>query len=383
MKQHSNNQKTNHQNQLDLDKAQSAGPNGTAITPPAYGIDLLDGIPDIQAKLTIGQVGDKYEKEADRVASQVVQGINVSQFTQAQSLQQQQKLDKKIQTKFILQRQEAGSAGEASPRLTSAVNSARGGGQPLDAGLQESMGQMMGADFSEVRVHTDTRSDQLNQSLQALAFTTGQDMFFRKDAYKPESRAGQELIAHELTHVVQQNSDSIQRKEKSTAGPFNINKTSPGSGHYVQRKSNGVASVGPFYDLDGDGIYGSDVPVNAIQVSALIRQIQQKSYDTDTPLNIKVLTGTHGSSNGHLIGEDNFYQQDLSEEGNLVNTGWVNVNNVITAGSKDIVTNWMEHDNRAVILAWCYSSKSYANWDSRHCWRTEGDAAIGWDKIIW
>jgi Domain of unknown function (DUF4157) len=76
------------------------------------------------------------------------------------------------------------------------------------------MGQAMGTDFSRVRVHTDGQSDRLNRSIQAKAFTTGQDVFFRQGAYNPGSRGGQELIAHELTHVVQQKDPtdySIQR----------------------------------------------------------------------------------------------------------------------------------------------------------------------------
>jgi hypothetical protein len=71
------------------------------------------------------------------------------------------------------------------------------------------MGQVMGADFSGVKVHTDTQSDQLNQSIQARAFTTKQDIFFRKGAYDPSSPGGQELIAHELTHVMQQNGSDV------------------------------------------------------------------------------------------------------------------------------------------------------------------------------
>ena len=70
----------------------------------------------------------------------------------------------------------------------------------------------MGADFSGVRVHTDTQSDQLNRSIQAKAFTTGQDVFFRSGEYNPGSKGGQELIAHELTHVVQQNGSTVQKK---------------------------------------------------------------------------------------------------------------------------------------------------------------------------
>jgi hypothetical protein len=201
----------------------------------------------VQAKLTIGEPGDKYEQEADRVASQVVKQINspeAAQPKQGQSVQRQEEpveelqrqpsisdqkrsplplevqreampAEEELQAKSILQRREAIAGGEASTDLDSAINRARGGGQPLDAGLQRSMGQAMGADFSGVKVHTDAQSDQLNQSIQAKAFTTGQDVFFRQGAYDPGSRGGQELIAHELTHVVQQSGGagkaSIQR----------------------------------------------------------------------------------------------------------------------------------------------------------------------------
>jgi hypothetical protein len=94
--------------------------------------------------------------------------------------------------------------GDASTDLESTITSARGSGQPLDPGLQRQMGQAMGADFRGVTVHTDATADRLNQSIQAKAFTTGKDIFFRSGAYNPGSLEGQELIAHELTHVVQQ-----------------------------------------------------------------------------------------------------------------------------------------------------------------------------------
>jgi hypothetical protein len=67
------------------------------------------------------------------------------------------------------------------------------------------MERSFGADFSGVRVHADAEADSLNRSVQARAFTTGHDLFFRRGEYNPQSRSGQELIAHELTHVVQQN----------------------------------------------------------------------------------------------------------------------------------------------------------------------------------
>ncbi|MGF1937568.1 MAG: DUF4157 domain-containing protein [Nostoc sp. ChiQUE02] len=214
----------------------------------------------IQAKLTIGEPGDKYEQEADHVASQVIKQINTpsaAQSTQGQSLQHQEEKPEELQAKSeitALQRQEekkeelqakstlksgeAIAGGEASTDLASAINGARGSGQPLDGGLQRSMGQAMGADFSGVRVHTDARSDQLNQSIQAKAFTTGQDVFFRQGAYEPGSRGGQELIAHELTHVVQQTGGLNRALE---GGEVRISRMSE---QIIQRNLNGGAAPG-------------------------------------------------------------------------------------------------------------------------------------------
>ncbi|UBF30543.1 DUF4157 domain-containing protein (plasmid) [Kovacikia minuta CCNUW1] len=120
--------------------------------------------------------------------------------------------DEELQMKSLVQRRESVRGAEASTDLEAAIQQERGNGYALDKNLQRKMGQAMGADFSGVRVHTDTQSDELNQSIQAKAFTTKQDIFFRKGAYDPTTQTGQELIAHELTHVVQQNSaPAIQR----------------------------------------------------------------------------------------------------------------------------------------------------------------------------
>jgi hypothetical protein len=72
----------------------------------------------------------------------------------------------------------------------------------------------MGQDFRNVTIHTDSQSDKLSQQLGAKAFTTGSDIFFSEGAYNPGSDEGQRLIAHELTHVVQQGASppSVQGK---------------------------------------------------------------------------------------------------------------------------------------------------------------------------
>jgi hypothetical protein len=84
------------------------------------------------------------------------------------------------------------------------INRQRSDGQPLDGSMQARMSAATGGDFSDVKVHTSTESAELSQQVGALAFTTGKDIFFNQGAYNPQSSHGQELLAHELTHVVQQ-----------------------------------------------------------------------------------------------------------------------------------------------------------------------------------
>jgi hypothetical protein len=89
------------------------------------------------------------------------------------------------------------------------INNARGSGQSLDGNVQAKMADATGHDFSGVKVHTGPEAHALNESLSAKAFTTGNDIFFREGAYNPGSSSGQELLAHELTHVVQQSSGRV------------------------------------------------------------------------------------------------------------------------------------------------------------------------------
>jgi hypothetical protein len=89
------------------------------------------------------------------------------------------------------------------------INRERSSGQSLDSTVQARMSEATGHDFSSVKVHTGPESHALNESLSAKAFTTGSDIFFREGAYDPGSSSGQELLAHELTHVVQQSSGRV------------------------------------------------------------------------------------------------------------------------------------------------------------------------------
>lgn len=101
--------------------------------------------------------------------------------------------------------------GDVQPDVARSIEQAKGGGRPLDEPVRAKMERGFGANFGGVRVHTGGQADALNRSLNARAFTTGSDIFFGQGAYNPGSTGGQELIAHELTHTVQQGAAPVQR----------------------------------------------------------------------------------------------------------------------------------------------------------------------------
>ena len=185
----------------------------------------------IQAKLKVGQPGDVYEREADQVAEQVMRmpeplvqrqaneekgklSIQAKTITpiQALTLQRQddeveeelKKKKKEEEEEELIMAKGISSQTLVTSNLEARVNAIRDRGQPLPGSVRDFFEPRFGYDFSQVRVHTDTESDTLNHALNACAFTTGQDIFFRQRAYSPGSSSGRELLAHELTHVVQQ-----------------------------------------------------------------------------------------------------------------------------------------------------------------------------------
>ncbi|WP_062056997.1 eCIS core domain-containing protein [Aquimarina longa] len=102
---------------------------------------------------------------------------------------------------------------EATSDLQNRLNSSKGGGSPLSIDTQNDMGSAFGADFSKVRVHTGSESIQMNKELGAQAFTHGNDIHFNEGKYNTNSDSGKHLLAHELTHTVQQGAAIRTKKE--------------------------------------------------------------------------------------------------------------------------------------------------------------------------
>jgi hypothetical protein len=204
--------------------------------------------PTVQPKLTLGAADDHYEREADQVAKAVVSHINlpkkppenqkkaIQKKEVAKSMSRQSHVSQPLHqenpglqedlndidelvTESSVQRQATADPANVEPGVEFTIRTARGSGQLLADNIRTPMEQAFGADFSQVKVHTDTRADNLNRSLQARAFTTGQDIFFKQGEYTPNSLGGQELLAHELTHVIQQNGHTVQRQTEEKSQP--------------------------------------------------------------------------------------------------------------------------------------------------------------------
>lgn len=221
-----------------------------------------------QAKLNVGRAGDKYELEADQMADQVVSGINDPSASHSTDTAIQTQQEEEVQTKETpevevqekplaetvtpvvqaqveaeqiqekeeeeeVQKQEeeevqkspeasdgadednnegsiqakSDQGNSVSPQLESQIKSSTGGSS-MDAHTQSNMESGFGVDFSNVKVHTDSSAVQMSRDLGAQAFTHGNDIYFNEGRYNPESSSGQHLLAHELTHTLQQGSSS-------------------------------------------------------------------------------------------------------------------------------------------------------------------------------
>jgi LysM repeat protein len=200
----------------------------------------------LQAKLRIGKPGDKYEREADKIADQVMRTPEMTEYLECKGKREEPLQTKPITTQItplvrrqvepeeeeepiqakmlstenpVLQKQEEEEEEEeelvqtkgdnsntsvASSDVESSINSLKGSGQPLSESTRRYFEPRFGYDFSGVRVHTDGEASETAKSINAKAFTTGKDVVFSANQYSPETDSGKRLLAHELTHVVQQ-----------------------------------------------------------------------------------------------------------------------------------------------------------------------------------
>ncbi|MFA5241068.1 MAG: DUF4157 domain-containing protein [Sulfuricella sp.] len=163
-----------------------------------------------QARLAVSQPHDPLEREADRVADEVVHGVAGANIHPAGAEVQRtcKECEDELREKKIQARPIAGNMPAVADELTEGMASLQGRGVPLPPSARGFFEPRFGRDFSAVSIHSGEPAARLARSVGARAFTLGRDIVFGAGEYAPSSTAGQHLLAHELTHVVQQSSGS-------------------------------------------------------------------------------------------------------------------------------------------------------------------------------
>ncbi|MBV7337531.1 DUF4157 domain-containing protein [Chloroflexi bacterium TSY] len=223
----------------------------------------------IQPKLTIGQPNDKYEQEADRVADAVMQmadpnGVGAQEF--------------KDRGELLQKKGTSPPASATPPALEARIQAARVGGHPLSTAMRAFFEPRFGYDFSGVRVHTDARAARAAQEIQAQAFTMNQNIVFGQGQYAWNTNRGRRLLAHELTHVIQQESNRIEPRIQRTYRLTELLQS-----QHSARRSNPVATSPNVYFYPGSsrntanrralviaGIHGNEM--SAWQMGAHVNQ---------------------------------------------------------------------------------------------------------------
>ncbi|NOZ51814.1 MAG: DUF4157 domain-containing protein [Gammaproteobacteria bacterium] len=178
----------------------------------------------IQAKLTIGQPNDKYEQEADRVADLVMRMSDLQLPSASEEVHfksnlsptiqriysdcknglKQQSLEKEDNEELLKTKSISGKTPGITVGIASGINAMQGGGQALSTATRAFMEPRFGHEFSQVRIHAGIDAAKTSSQINSQAFTIKNNIFFGNGRYQPESEDGRRLLAHELTHVVQQ-----------------------------------------------------------------------------------------------------------------------------------------------------------------------------------
>ena len=229
----------------------------------------------VQPRLRFGAPNDKCEQEADRVADRVmrmpeptvqsVAGIDAAPANKEEREQEE-----------LLQARTTGGVPDVPASVQTQIDSMRGGGQPLPEASRQFFETHFGHDFSQVRIHTDSQATDSARTINAVAYTVGSDIAFAAGQYSPDTQQGKSLLAHELSHVVQQSTGSVsevvQRKpDKGWVGvevvetngtpikgaQVELFKPDTNTSHTARTDANGLASL---QVEEGDYILSVHVP---------------------------------------------------------------------------------------------------------------------------
>jgi Zn-dependent peptidase ImmA (M78 family) len=199
---------------------------GGLVKFPAFNINsvpiLTPTCMGLQAKLKVSAPGDQYEQEADLVSEEVMRAGKSRPITDKQAVPfiQRKCAECEKEEDDQLQRKQSDTA--TPPVSANVHHTLQSQGRPLDPGTRTFMENRFGYDFGKVKIHTDTQANQSARDIGAYAYTHRHNIVFAGGQYQPGTESGKKMIAHELTHVLQQNSSHsqvLQRQTVSHGGP--------------------------------------------------------------------------------------------------------------------------------------------------------------------
>lgn len=314
----------------------------------------------LQPKLKIGQPGDKYEQEADAVADRVMRmgvtdTMQMEPEEEEESLQMKPVNDQLVQMKCreceeeeeMLQAKSDSGGGYASPEISQGIKISKGKGTNLPSDTNQFMSRAFGSDFSHVNIHTGSNAVQMNQTLGARAFTTGNDIFFNDGQYNTNSNAGKHLLAHELTHTVQQGGTAGMLQAEFSVEPTTPSRTvlvlTPAQMTdaiaFNQARHTDVAEIGLMRDILGLEIVPSVIDEDF--VNALIEYQAQFGLTRD---------GKLGGTTAAMIAREIIAESDYLGPGNA---GSLAPEFVVETGIRNLITanNTTYQDYKVVIQA--------------------------------
>jgi hypothetical protein len=158
-------------------------------------------------KMEEEEVQNKETKEEEPVQKMEEQEV------QKKEMKEEEPVQKKEEEKDKVQKKETTTKGKSE--IETNLKKSKGGGNPMSKAIKLEMENSFSADFSSIRIHTDSNAVSMCQEMKAQAFTNGSDIYFNKGKYNPNSTAGKQLLAHELTHTIQQGAVSVIHKSGS------------------------------------------------------------------------------------------------------------------------------------------------------------------------
>lgn len=252
----------------------------------------------LQTKLVVGRSNDVFEKEANSVADSFISNqisnqisnveVNNTSKVTTNSEHTIQRMCAECEEEKLLQRESNNSeVASINQGTADQIEKIQNGGQRIPNNIRRPYEDHFGRDFTHVKIHTDNSAQQVNHSINARAYTLGSHIVFGTNQFQPQSKQGQHLLAHELTHVVQQsnhtaNSDSIQR-QATTSGSTTPTGTAPTTApvnggltdemlRQIARRLRAAMS-GP--GTDEEAIYSSLAGRNQEQINAIERVYNQ------------------------------------------------------------------------------------------------------------